>query len=563
MKSIIQALHRHKLPLIILLLTWGLFFSVLFAQMLQEKADGLWAGHEHVWSDWALHISMANTFAYKSPSTWFDYHPLYADGKFTYPFLTNFISGMLMRAGMPLTLAFAVPSITFILLLLVGAYFFFFQIFKSRWLPIIAISIFLFSSGLGFIDFAKDFYASPSWELITYPPKDYSRNEPYEWYAGNVAVGLLVPQRAFLLGMTIGIWAINLLMWGLWKNKKETIARTTKIQLAGAGVLAGLLPITHAHGFIAIVIITGFLCLARYRKWRLLIWYAVPAALLSSTLYMTFIYGGIENTNFISWLPGWTSKDGFFGWLKMWIALWGLALPLTLAGYIMIFRKSNRFLYKSIFIAGAVIFASANLFNFQPVHWDNSKLFSWAYFIFSGLMAYVICKLWNTAQLYKKTIAVVFCCALVATGVLEIIRLGNVSRHSFMMTNSADIALGLKIRSETSPTDRFLTAPTHNHFVMMWGLRPILIGFTPWVWNYGFNSSGTELDMRTIYLGGEAAIQLLKKHRISYVTIGPTEIYDLSANENFFASRFPLAFSNENYRVYSVKSALSPTNMPR
>ena len=73
------------------------FFKTLFPNILQFRSDGIYAGHVNVWSDWSLHIGMARIFATKDPSEWFAYHPMYADGKFTYGFLTNLISGLMMR----------------------------------------------------------------------------------------------------------------------------------------------------------------------------------------------------------------------------------------------------------------------------------------------------------------------------------------------------------------------------------------------------------------------------------------------------------------------------------
>jgi hypothetical protein len=43
----------------------------IFSGMLSYRADGLWAGHVHIWGDWSVHIAMANIFAYKDPSEWF------------------------------------------------------------------------------------------------------------------------------------------------------------------------------------------------------------------------------------------------------------------------------------------------------------------------------------------------------------------------------------------------------------------------------------------------------------------------------------------------------------
>ena len=109
---------RHKKPLALLFSTWGLYLFILFLRALDDRPDGLYASTIPVWGDWSLHIAMANIFAHKNPSEWFAYHPIYADGKFTYGFLTNLISGLLIRAGFSVYWAFVFPSLVYVVLLL-------------------------------------------------------------------------------------------------------------------------------------------------------------------------------------------------------------------------------------------------------------------------------------------------------------------------------------------------------------------------------------------------------------------------------------------------------------
>ena len=57
-----------------------------------------------------------------------------------------------------------------------------------------------------------------------------------------------------------------------------------------------------------------------------------------------------------------------------------------------------------------------------------------------------------------------------------------------------------------------------------------------------------------MFKGGENTSNLLKKYHISYVVIGPSELRDFQANEEYYQSHFPLAFQNQNYRIYDVRS---------
>ena len=371
-----KSIKSHFRYLLFLILTLGSYFSIVFWKILNFKLDGVYAGHVNVWSDWALHISIANTFAFKSPQDWFAYHPLYAGGQFTYPFLSDFISGILMRFGISLKQSFFLPSMATTLMLLVGLYFLFYLLTSSKKLAVISVFIYFLSAGLGFVDYLRDLLNNPSFEAFIYPIKEVGRHDIYQWYASNMVVGLMVPQRAFLLGTALGVWAIAGVLYVVSRNE---LASGVKIKiLVVAGILAGVLPVAHAHSFIAVVFITGMICLVNYRKWRILWPYVLIAGILSSILYATFILGGIENNSFATWHPGYTANGDFFDWMRMWSLLWGIMLPMAIFE-IYSWRKNIEKSEWAVYVAGLTLFVIGNLFLFQPIAWDNSKIFWWAY----------------------------------------------------------------------------------------------------------------------------------------------------------------------------------------
>jgi uncharacterized membrane protein len=111
------------------------------------------------------------------------------------------------------------------------------------------------------------------------------------------------------------------------------------------------------------------------------------------------------------------------------------------------------------------------------------------------------------------------------------------------------------IRQRTEPRAVFLTEPTHNHAVLMWGARSLVMGYPGWVWNYGFTDfNARQTDILTMFQGGTTADELLKRYHVSYVFIGPGEIVNQRANEAYFASRFPVLIATPTIRVYDVRS---------
>lgn len=552
-------LKGHRKPLVLLALTWGVYFVALFLRILQMTPEGIYGGHVNVWSDWSIHIGMVNLFAYKSPSDWFAYHPLFAEGRFTYPFLTNLLSGLLVRCGVPLIPAMTIPSIVFSLSLLAGLYFFVYMLLRSSSQAILTVYLFLLSSGPGVIRYVQDLIAHFSWASVWFPPRDYSRIDDHQWYAGNVIEGLLAPQRAFLLGMAMASWGLYAMFRGVevWGSDRGL----GKKYLVLAGTLIGLLSFTHVHSLIAIT--PGVTLLLLYRTiqkpktWRNLFYFGIPAAFGVSAYYVFFLRGGIQTSHFQSWSPGWMADGGFAGWVKLWIRIWGIAIPFAIFAYARwVWKKDSGSVLGKIFIGSFfLLFGIANLILFQPIAWDNSKIFFWCYFAFCVPMAVFLDELARSKKVGAVSVAAVLLIALTATGFMETYRLQWIQKNHFQMTNLDDIRLGEKIRKTAGPRDVFLTSTDHNQFIMMWGARPILLGFTPWVWNYGFDYGQAERDLKKIYLGDSEAKALIAKHHVRYVVIGSAERKNFHSNDAYFEKSYPLAFSNGNYRIYDVTSS--------
>ncbi len=533
--------------LFILAATWGLFFTVLFSRSLTERPNGLWANHQYVWADWSLHIGMASIFAEKAPSEWFAYHPAYANGQFTYPFLTNFISGMLMRVGFSLPAAFVYPSIALALLLLLGMFACYWLALGSQRKALLAITLFFMSAGLGFLDFFKDFYERPALLSFFIPPKDYGRMDAFQWYASNWVTGLLLPQRAMLIGMMLATWSMaGLLAVLLEKVRSEDQAK--KI-LVVSGIAAGILPIAHMHSLMVLVLLLPGVLIYSYRRWKLLLYYVVPAGVLATTLYLIFVAGKIESKQFMSWHPGYTAQD-FGGWVYFWFHSFGLMIPSALAGAFFIRGKHRREL--QFFFGGfLLLWVAGNLIYFQPQPWDNSKMFLWAYFGFAGLAAHLLYHLWRRSRKLRPVAAVLFF-FLVGTGWLQLVLVQRYEKNQTQVLSREELDLADLLRQKTGSQDRFLTGTNSNQLVMMRAARPILLGYTAWVWNFGFDYAQVERDVPIMYRGGPAVPELLKKYQIRYVMIGPWERHDQKADSKWFLKNYPVAFRTDHILVFDA-----------
>lgn len=533
-------------PLVVLLITWGGYLALVFSRMVVVNTDGLTFGHENVWSDWALHVGLARLFATRPSADWFFSHPIFVGAKLSYPFAADLISGLLLRGGVSLYWAFIGPSILTGGLLLVGLYRLLAVVTRRAWLPVGVISLYFLTSGLGGLAWISELTAHPTWSLLTYPPRQYGRFDIYQWYSGNVLTGLIIPQRAFLLGLTAGVWILWLVLDVIRRDEWQSRDRW---RLLAAGGLAGLMPIIHPHSLIVVVAVSAVAVVATQRHWKMWLWYILPAALLGSALYLIFISGAIRG-HFLSWLPFYGAGD-FWLWLVEWWRQWGLLLPVAFVAASVI-RPRDRL--ERIWLGGlTIMFIVGQFWLFQPVKWDNSKVFFWSALGFCLLAAQAIAGL-GRRGLAAQTVAALLIVGLTATGVLELIQLARIDRHSYTLLDTDDLAFGRAVTA-TSPRAVFLTAPIHHSPPAVWGGRTLVLGYEAWAWNYGLDYEPRRDDVASMYRGGPAAVGLLARYGVGYVVFGPEERDQAGTDETFYADHYPIFYQSPKYKVYTILSS--------
>ena len=567
-KSLKKKLENHIPALKLILGTFGVFFTYIFSQILLIKPNGVYVGQPNSWSDWVVHISITNIFASKPISEWFLYHPFFAYGKLTYGFLVHLITALFIRLGFSLSDAFFIVSILLLFFFLTGLYFLYFTLSTSRKESLLGVFIFFTSSGMGIFRFLQSLEMTD----ILRPVQDYSRFVEYQWLAGNIPAAILIPQRAFFIGVTIGVWVLNLLLWGLDKSKKNSKTVFAKLSsklgfvtnseqkkiLLSAGILAGILPIAHMHSFIVVSIVTGIICLFNWAKFRLLLpYFVLPAAVISTTLYFSFINGGIEIPDFMRLSVGWTvPKTGaiyqdIFAWIKMWLQLWGTFLPSSLFAFFLFKNKLSVKKHISTFFGFFAVFFLANIIIFQPTAWDNTKLFAWVYLGLSILVAKLVIHLWQKT-LIQKIASIILVITLSTTGFVELLRIVNFIPNTHMLSSSSEVLLAQKIAKNTATDAVFLTSTTHNHPIPLWANRPIYLGYLGWVRNFGFDHTVREKQLLAVYSGSAQAHKIITENKISYIFVGPKEVATLTINTQYL-QQFPIAFQNEDTTVYDTR----------
>lgn len=521
------------------LLFWLYYFGILWGRQLSITSQGMIAGSDRTWADGAAHLSYISAFLERG--FFLAEHPLYKGVVFSYPPIADWLAAILVFCGLSLPFAFNAVGFGLSMLTVVLLYIFYFQLTQKNALASVLSSfLFLWSGGLGFL--------LPFFFKVTSPGSLVRLTELPNFGIRfiNTIDAELLPQRAFLLGLPLGL-ILLLTLLRLWRKNRQTPQTLLSI-----GFLAGALPLAHPHTFIAMSLVVFWTTLYFFIFERKLFYRAlyvsIPFFTLGTLLTLHQTRGLGQNFFWIKW--GWLAHDFQLGWLGFWVANWGFWLPLAVTGYIKSTRTTRLFLVP--FLA---LFFVANVVVFQPYDWDNSKLFTWVQLVFSGVAGLLLATIWRKKSFFKKMLAVAFFFLSILSGAHDSWQLLNYPKTSIQLFDPDELTMADWIKENTHSSAVFLTSDTHRHFVPALAGRQILMGYRGWMWSYGINYTQREADVLTMFSGGPTSDQLLKEYGVDYVVIGPAEkdaFY--KANESFFENSYERVFKNQQTTIYRIQT---------
>ena len=328
------------------LFIWIVFFTAYWSNAYKLKNGYLTAKSLGVWADGAAHLTYISAMAYQQ--TFPKYLPTYWGNKFIYPFVADGLSAILVKLGLDLFSAYSVMGMLLSITLVLGLKLFYDRVFNNQVVSVLGINIFLASGGLGIVYFILDIYHQ-GLDLITKIPKEYTRLDKENIWWLNVITGELIPQRAMLLGLIVGLMVLGTSYQILFEHKK---LRWYWVLLRGA--LLGMLPIIHPHTLIALIPVIGWyfmLSMIKRSKQELKWWLMllIPA----SSIGLPLIFGHIvsESTvSFFKWYPGWLAKSNHMNWWWFWIKNWGIFPLIVVFGWFKLKRRQQIFLTPFLFV---------------------------------------------------------------------------------------------------------------------------------------------------------------------------------------------------------------------
>lgn len=448
------------------------FLVVLFYLFLfQNKNGDIFIGNHHAWGDWPVHFTWASYFVHNSfpPKM----HPLLFGHEPVYPWLTDAISALFIKLGVPFFLSFTLPNAVFTILLIYFLYQTYKYFFKSSKDMLLAIFLLLTNGGVGFYYFLQTI--RHDFSFIFKPPHNYTQLSHLHLEFINFVSGLLIPQRSFLLGSLIGIVLLCMVLAVLIQNKKFNIYQCFAFVL-----LFLVLPIAHTHAYMAtfgISLIWSIYLIFKSKKITKETATLVLSLFLSLALFF-LLYNSVEKENYFKFVGGWYAsfhgENIFVFWFKNWTVV-------PFVAFVTFFQLEDK--RKIVYLPFLILFLVANFVQFQPYLFDNTKFF---FFSAIGISALAV----EFFRRIKNKFLVMMIIFLISfSGLIEIYKVALDLLHPKLLFSAQDMESANWIK-ENVPIDALIVIENrHNHFVPTLTGRQVLMGYTGWLDNYGFDYS--------------------------------------------------------------------------
>ncbi len=536
--------------------------------------QGGWGSAGSSWGDLALHASLAARFSQEARFEW-DF-PLLAGAPLTYPFLPDFLSGVLHRGGASLRWGLLAPTLVLGLALVQLLFFLGWRAARSRRAALLVVLLVLFDgSAAGLAVLWRELRESglPLFAYLRAIRHDFAHVPALNVRFSNIVCDALLPQRGMLAGLAAFLLA-TVLLRSAWEQEARAARRAAgplsaarsrrraRGTLVAAGALLGSLPFEHVHTFLVLAGVMGWMALARCLPWwrgdgrgevgrpgsapwpwaaALGLGLALAAPQLAWQLSHSF------GQRFSRWQLSWMVAPGESPF-AFWARNLGVLLPFLAAAPWWLRRWPARGFWLHLLAPCLALFAVANVYLFQPHAYDNLKLLFYAYLALAVGAARLLAGWWRRGGWAQAAAALCVVLATASGGV-------SILRESLLhwpLLDGDEVALGMALRLLTPADARFLTADNHDHPVPVVAGRRIVLGYRGWLWTYGLDVGPVLADVRTMYGGGPEAAALLRRYGVGYVVVGPPERRAFAVDESFFARRYPLLLARGAYRVYSL-----------
>ncbi len=578
------------------LLLWQIFNLAMI-----ELPEGIYTCVRNNFGDLPFHVSVITGFAHGNNFPPED--PTYAGVRFTYPFLTDFISAMFVRCGAGLRGSMFIENFIVALAFVGVLHRWAWEMLRDRLAALLTPLLVLLNGGFGWLLLFSDFKNQKGAGVLEHLRSSFTIGDS-GWRWGNAFSTLLVTQRGMLLGLPLAV--IVFTQWWVSQNieeakgKKEGKSKKAKGKKAklkeegikapstssplppsffllpsvrrmiAAGFVAGLLPLVHAHSFVVVMAMGACLALLQ-RRWPEWIVFAAVASLIALPQMWWSTRGSAVNAStFFGWEFGWDHGNENPVWF--WFKNTGLFIPAIVAALLWRGKKplvSRRLLL--FYLPFTLCFIVPNVLKLAPWIWDNVKVLFYWWLASAPLVALLVSRLWHEGSNRRALSIALFVCITLAgaldVGVIisrsEVYKafyrqfLDESTIEQFFVSGQYQVfdRNGLEfaelVKQQTRPRSLLVHAPVHNTPIFLTGRRS-LMGYPGHIWTHGLEFREREAEIKRIYSGAPDAESLIRKYSIEYAVVGPLERMAMPVNEQFF-SRFEKVGEIGDYRLYKTQ----------
>jgi hypothetical protein len=630
-----------------------------FQRAMIETPEGIFTGLLNNFGDLPFHLSVITSFSFGNNFPPED--PTYAGVRFTYPFLTDFVSAVFVRCGASLRESMFIENFVVAVAFVGVMHRWALVLLRDKLAAVITPILVLLNGGVGWILLWDQARASDSGVgLLQSLMPSYTVIPETTWRWGNALSTLLIPQRGFLLGLPLAV--IVFTQWWLatdqpgekGKGKKgeeekkgkgergrgkqrrgeqgkrvkgkgealisvetQTFGASSKPlshspfpfspfspsnrRMIAAGIVAGLLPLVHAHSFVVVIVVGGCIAIApHWRSWLAVIIGALPliyvgyanypllphlnqniaaVAMAAAGALVAWIllprnqralwtwffavalivalpqmwwsthHSAVNAAKFFEWQFGW--DRGRENALLFWLKNTGAFIPLTIAA--LLWRRDKQALVGRKLLVFSLPFALCfivpNVIKLAPWIWDNIKVLFYWWLASAPLVALLLTRLWRQKGLNRVMAIVLFACVTLA-GALDVASI-VLRSNEYQIFSTPGVQFAEIIKREVPTKVVVIHAPVHNHPVFLTGRRSLL-GYPGHVWTHGLEFAQRESEIKRVYAGAPDALAILKKYDVAYAVVGPLESNVMTVNNQFF-SQFELVGEVSGYRLYKIK----------
>ena len=547
----------------------------VFSKAMIQDQTGISTGLLNNFGDLPFHLSVITGFAFGNNFPPED--PTYAGVRFTYPFLSDFASAMFVKSGADLQQSMFIENFILALSFVGLVHRWALVMLKDRLAAMLTPLLVLLNGGFGwvllFTNADKNEYGLLGVLLNLQPSFTVIPDTTWRW--GNAISALLIPQRGFLMGLPLAVMVFT--QWWLATSdekkdeaiegsrakvsKKKSQKKNVEEQQPGsqwwqasirrmlsAGIIAGLLPLAHAHSFVVVMAMGGCFALIqrRWREW--FVFFLVASIVAAPQLWWSTSHTAVRASSFFALEYGWDRGKENPAWF--WFKNTGLFIPLILVAVLA--RGKDYLINKRLllfYLPFTLCFVVPNFIKMAPWIWDNIKVLFYWWVASAPVVALLLSRLWKDGSI-RRAMAVLLFVSLILAGGLDVagIALRSVKYGIFDL---AGLQFAELVKAKTQPRALIVHAPVHNSPVFLTG-RKSLMGYPGHIWTHGLEFVSRESDIKRLYAGAPDAEQILNHYDIDYAVVGPLERLVMPVNEQFF-SRYEKVGDIGGYQLYKIK----------